>query len=571
MEFAIPLSQIRFSKRSGLQEWKLFFTRTWPRDKRRQAFQFPYDRDNSCFMCQYQPAVGLRDAKIATNVQVVPTVTLNQFETRDPFGLVAGDSNSNQEFGLSDVRWNITPDFTFNATLNPDFSQIEADIAQSAVNESFVLFYPERRPFFLEGRDLFVTDMRLVNTRNISDPDWGAKLTGKVGSNVYGFITAQDSVTNYLLASSDRSSTTQEKQNHQATILRYRRDLERASHIGVTITDRHSDTYNNQVYSMDYQYLLTNTDSIDGQFAYSSTENPGMLVENFGLPQKQQDNAFQLGYRHRGRSWSWSILGQSIGDGFRADSGFVSQTDFDLLDASFGYSWKGRPGAFVSEVNAQVNMEHLVTNGTNELLSRIRSVALDTTLPLHTRIGVSFSSNEQVFAGSAFDLSALSIDFSTRPVRGINYLARFTGGNQIDFANVQRGDQLSFSHILGYNITQHLLVNLSQTFQVLDVPGGELFRTVLTDLRFSYLFSRASFFRISLIHQATRRNSELYEFAIDKRSDSVEAEILYSYKLNPQTVFFIGYTTSGIENERLSGLGKTSDNVFVKLSYAWIQ
>ena len=205
--------------------------------------------------------------------------------------------------------------------------------------------------------------MRLVNTRNISDPDWGAKLTGKVGSNVYGLITAQDSVTNYLLASSDRSSTTQEKQNHQATILRYRRDLERASHIGVTITDRHSDTYNNQVYSMDYQYLLTNTDSIDGQFAYSSTENPVMLVENFGLPQQQQDNAFQLGYRHRGRSWSWSVLGQSIGDGFRADSGFVRQTDFDLLDASFGYSWKGRPGAFVSEVNAQVNMGHLVTNG----------------------------------------------------------------------------------------------------------------------------------------------------------------------------------------------------------------
>ena len=264
-------------------------------------------------------------------------------------------------------------------------------------------------------------------------------------------------------------------------------------------------------------------------------------------------------------------MGQSIGDGFRADSGFVSQTDFDLLDASFGYSWKGRPGAFVSEVNAQVNMGHLVTNETNELLSRIRSVALDTTLPLHTRIGVSFSSNEQVFAGSAFDLSELSIDFSTRPVRGINDLARFTGGNQIDFANVQRGDQLSFSHFLGYNITQHLLVNLSQTFQVLDVPGGELFRTVLTDLRFSYLISRASFFRISLIHQATRRNSELYEFAIDKRSDSVEAELLYSYKLNPQTVFFLGYTTSGIENERLSGLGKTSDNVFVKLSYAWIQ
>ena len=57
VEFAIPLSQIRFSKRSGLQEWKLFFTRTWPRDKRRQAFQFPFDRDNSCFMCQYQPLV----------------------------------------------------------------------------------------------------------------------------------------------------------------------------------------------------------------------------------------------------------------------------------------------------------------------------------------------------------------------------------------------------------------------------------------------------------------------------------------------------------------------------------
>ena len=571
VEFAIPLSQLRFSKREGLQEWTLFFTRTWPRDKRRQAFQYPVDRGNSCFICQYKPAVGLRDAKASTNIQVVPTVTFNQFETQDPYGLAAGESKSNQDAGLADVRWNITPDFTFNATVNPDFSQIDADIAQSAVNESFVLFFPERRPFFLEGRDLFDTDIRLVNTRNISDPEWGAKLTGKLGANVYGLITAEDRVTNYLLAGSDSSTTTQEQRSHQATILRYRRDLKRASHIGVTLTDRHGDNYDNQVYAVDYRYRLSNTNSIAGQFARSITENPLALINDFDLPLKQQDNAVQLGYNHKGRSWSWSIVGERFGKDFRADSGFINQTDFEAIDMSLGYSWKGRPDAFVSEVKASADLGHMETNEAGDLLRRERSFRLSTTLPLNTRISARFSQYDQAFSGSAFDLSQWSINFSTRPVRGVSYSTNLSGGDQIDFANVQAGDQLRFFHSLFYHVNQHFLVNLSQTYQELDVSGGRLFHTVLSDLRLSYLFSRASVLRFSLIHRDTRRDPLLYSFDIDSRSKAVEAEFLYSYKLNPQTVFYIGYTTAGIENDRLSGLERTSDNVFVKLSYAWIR
>jgi hypothetical protein len=376
IEFAIPLSQLRFPKREGDQTWKVLFTRTWPRDKRYQAFQYPLDRDNACFMCQFQPAVGLAGAEPSKRFQVVPTVTANTHQTKDPMGVNADNRETDYEVGISDFRWGITPDITFNATVNPDYSQIEADIAQSAVNTAFVLFYPERRPFFLEGRDFFTTRMRLVNTRNISDPDYGAKITGKVGPNVYGFMTARDTVTNYLLGGSEGSRTTQEEEPHQATVFRYRRDFEGASHFGLLTTHRRSDTYDNQMVAIDGRYRITKIDTLSAQVAHSRVDNSAHLVNDFDLQPSQEDTAFQLSYSHFGRNWSWSAFHNSYGKDFRADSGFINQTDFDATAANFGYNWRGKPDGFVSSFSAQVNVGRTKTNESGELLGRSRGMFL---------------------------------------------------------------------------------------------------------------------------------------------------------------------------------------------------
>ena len=107
---------------------------------------------------------------------------------------------SESQFAVGgEIKWRPRADWVFDATLNPDFSQVEADVAQLDVNTRFALFYPEKRPFFLEGGDLFNTRINALYSRNIADPDWGLKLTGKQGAHSLGLIVAQDAITNLLL------------------------------------------------------------------------------------------------------------------------------------------------------------------------------------------------------------------------------------------------------------------------------------------------------------------------------------------------------------------------------------
>src|SRR5439155_7734715 len=98
-------------------------------------------------------------------------------------------------------RWGITPGITVNGAVNPDFSQVEADAAQLTVNTQFAIFYPEKRPFFLEGADFFDTKINAIYTRDIADPSWGVKLSGKEGKSAFGASLVRDDRTNFLLPS----------------------------------------------------------------------------------------------------------------------------------------------------------------------------------------------------------------------------------------------------------------------------------------------------------------------------------------------------------------------------------
>ena len=104
-----------------------------------------------------------------------------------------------------DIRWGINQNFYLNATINPDFSQVEADVAQLNVNNTFSLFYPERREFFLDGADYFNTHAKMVYTRNILSPDYGIKLTGKSEAHTYGLFFTNDKTTNFIIPGNQAS------------------------------------------------------------------------------------------------------------------------------------------------------------------------------------------------------------------------------------------------------------------------------------------------------------------------------------------------------------------------------
>ena len=160
---------------------------------------------------------------------------------------------------------------------------------------------------------------------------------------------------------------------------------------------------------------------------------------------------------------------------------------------------------------------------------------------------------------------------SSRAVACVNIYAR--NGDQLDLANSRLGEELRLRPNIEWNVNQHLLLRVQHTAARLDTADGErIFKADLTDLRLTWQFNVRSFVRFTTQRQLVRRNVAVY---IDPSTESetltVGTQLLYSYKLNPQTVLFVGYSDSAREDVDIADLARTDRTVFTKLSYAWLR
>jgi hypothetical protein len=181
VEMSIPFSSFSFPRSEGELIWGFDVVRSYPRNVRHHIGAFPRDRNNNCYMCQSHKLIGFAGLTPGKNVEFDPTMTAvttreRQDDNTGPFN----QSSSRFEPGITS-HWRFTPNLTLNATVNPDFSNVEADAAQMDINRQFTLYYGEKRPFFLEGADFFQTSFTTVHTRTLADPRWGLKITGKEG------------------------------------------------------------------------------------------------------------------------------------------------------------------------------------------------------------------------------------------------------------------------------------------------------------------------------------------------------------------------------------------------------
>lgn len=146
-----------------------------------QYFSTKLPRGGNCFICRSNPLTGLTGLPSGGHLVVAPYATASQDAfPKDALGSPLENESVKADAGL-DVKWTPNVNTAIDATVNPDFSQIESDVAQIGANERFALFFPEKRPFFLEGIELFSTPIQAVYTRTITSPRWGARATGKIG------------------------------------------------------------------------------------------------------------------------------------------------------------------------------------------------------------------------------------------------------------------------------------------------------------------------------------------------------------------------------------------------------
>jgi len=578
-EARIPFSSLRYDG-SSPEQWGLMLYRNYPRDRRYQMFTNKLPRDVNCFVCSWGKVTGLRNLPTGDHMVIAPYVTANQLG--EPRGGTLGNELVNHPVGADgglDLKWNPTADMTIDGTLNPDFSQIESDVAVISTNERFAIFIPEKRPFFLEGVELFSTPIQAVYTRTITSPRWGARTTGKSGAYAYTMLVTQDrGGGDVILPSAFGSDFAQQDFSSIAAIGRVRRDLHNRSFVSFLATTREAEgSAHNRVFGPDFQWRIGDNNTITGQLLYSSTQEPNRvdLSENWN-GEKLSGHAAQVWYQYSTATRDFYIQGNDYDEDFRADNGFVPQVGWRGSYSEAGYTW--RPKGFFSRIRAFGMGEYQETQD-GALLYRLASVGVgaDGKFRSFTRLRLAHDtvSNE----GTIFSRDRVYYQVQFNVSRVISFVG-FDGwvGEEVDFSNNRLGRGANMNANVELRPGEHLRVGLTSGVRWLNIGGDRLFTSQIERLKATYTFNSRMFVRAIVQNQRTHRDRllsgddpdpEKTDDDVDRYGGALSGQLLFAYKLNWQTVFYVGY---GDLREVTSGEGDfepSNRQFFAKVSYAF--
>lgn len=569
VEVAIPFKSLRFPDGAAEQSWGFIAERSYPRSVRHRIRSTPTDRDNSCVLCQAGTLAGLQGISPGRDLELSPTLTASRTDTRpgSPAGVIArGDADV--EPGLN-ARWGVTPNVSLNAMLNPDFSQVEADAAQLEVNTRFAPFFPEKRPFFMEGADLFKTMAPVVFTRTVFDPIGGVKASGKHGKNAFGVFAARDRVTNLLFPANQGSRSTGLEQEATSAVARYRRDIGNSSTLGVLYTGRMGDGYANHVGSVDGSLRLSQTNTLDFQYIRSETEYPDSVAAAFG----QTSDGFGGGgliaqLSHGSRNWNAFAQYQSVDRGLRGDAGFLTRVDVEVYRARAERAFWGRPGGWFTRLGFALLGQRLEDRA--GMLTDQGMTATVTYLgPKQSSLTLNAGRRQELHRETIHDLTDAGFVFEVRPNGHVTAGVRGDFGDQVDYANGRKGDLLRLAPSVDVRLGRHLSATLDHTFERLSTPAGaRIFDANLAQGRLVYNFNARAFARAVLQYRDIRRDPGLYAFPVEAEDRRLTSQFLFSYKVNPQTVLFLGYADTQLGGSTYE-MVQSDRTFFLKLGYAW--
>ena len=587
-EFIIPLSQLNFADDTGVKHWSAEFIRFYPREVSYKISNVSQDRENNCSLCQLQPISGFKAAKQSTNMIFVPSIVVGINKQRNLSTQENWHSENNVEVG-GDFSWNISSDSLLSATINPDFSQIELDNAPLNINSNFSLYLPEKRRFFLENHNYFDSLYNLVYTRNIISPDLGVKYTQRSGNSTFAALASDDENTRLLIPGNLNSTLAIIEEKTINTALRYRYDFSNDSSLGVTNTIRESESYYNYVFSVDGRIRFSESTFLDAQLLSSRTQYPDELANRVCIAcdnesslrvesnEELTDLAWQLDFNHTKRNWWLSAYHKHKGEDFRADLGFVSKIDNKESQIRSGYVHYPESSIW-NKVEFWVGVDK-ETNIDNELISDNAEIQLNLNGVMQSRISTGVGKQTKV--GLRFDPSITNItdnstqfdiDFSfiygeIRPIANFYISNLLLQSDAVDYANNRKGEKVQLLPIMQWDVNDAVNIRLEHTYEKMKVLKDELYTVNLTDLRINYQFNSESKVRLSLIHNNVVFNPSNYTSDIDKKSKSLGSQLVYSYRFDALSAFYLGLSSNALDNDTIKGLTTNQKSVFLKLSH----
>ncbi len=393
VEVKIPFKSLRYQAGKG-KNWGFNAARTIARLNNEVDRWLPDDREVSGVLIKHGRITGLDEIKTERTLEIVPSITVSETGRRKrtlpasafaPFGQFDPIFNP---IGLKDpgkfvndpvkadlslnLKYSLSPNITFDAAINPDYAEIEADAPVVTANQRFPIFFAEKRPFFLEGKDIFDTPLQSFHSRTIVDPDFAAKLTGKIGKNTFGLVVASDNAPgNYseddraaiaecqqarLLdpPSSKRTCANEEflDKNALFAVLRLKRDVGSENKIGFFGAARIFPKNRNSVAGFDGRFKLNPKlvlsfqalGTFSSKYFYDPVFNQTSYRTGNGL-----GYYFNLDYTAETTGWFAEISGRSAD--YRADAGFTSRTNTNQAFFMNRFSTKSNPAGAVIKID----------------------------------------------------------------------------------------------------------------------------------------------------------------------------------------------------------------------------
>ncbi|HVL67584.1 MAG TPA: DUF5916 domain-containing protein [Vicinamibacterales bacterium] len=588
VEIRIPFKSLRYQSRP-VQDWGLHVIRRVQSSGHEDSW-VPARRTASSFLGQSGTLVGLTDLRRGLVMDLNPVVTARA-DGAQHAGSWRYDAGAPEAGG--NLRWGLTPNLTLNATVNPDFSQVEADASQFQFDPRRALFFAEKRPFFLDGSEYFSAPNNLVYSRRIIEPVVAAKLTGKVSGTSVAVLSAVDDTAHSLTG----------RDNPLYQIVRLQRDVGGGSRAGMLYTDRVDGSATNRLLAGDARILWRKIYAIDLQAAVSRDTLDGSTTV---AP------LWSAVLNRSGRRYGFRLVASGTDDDFRAGSGFVSRTGVGTVRMTNQVSAYGRQGARLERWTGDVTLEgswqydalvngrpaqdrklHLNSNFTFRGGWRTGASVLIETFGYDERLYADYGlrDGDQVrpFTGVP-RLPNLDyvLTLNTPRRKGVAANVFLLWGKDDNFFEWASSDIIFGTVGLQWRPTERLRIDGNYQLQsyARRTDGSLVSRRRIPRVRLEYQATRAIFVRWvgeqnAYYQDALRDDSrtELPIVILDRASGTWRAtlpvrrrtfrqDVLFSYQPTPGTVVFAGYgSTFDDSRDPRRAWGRARDGFFTKISY----
>lgn len=572
----VPFKSMRFTSAPS-QTWRIVLGRSIAR--KNEYCAWPHiSKDIQGTLSQSSVVNGLKQISPGKNIQFIPYTSFRSFRFLDqnsqPPAFVS--DKSDPAAGI-DAKFVVKDNSVFDFTFNPDFSQVESDEPQVTVNQRFEVFFREKRPFFLENQQYFITPMNLVFTRRIADPQFGTRLTAKYGGYTVGMLISNDDAPGKRVGENDPVFG----KSAYFGIVRLTRDIFSQSSIGLIATSRNLEGQWNNVGGGDFTLRLGNSWQAFGQAVKSWTDQ-GQRTET--------GEAYLAKLTRTGNHFNYTGLYNAISPQFQTLAGFIPRADYRSVENSISYFWRPEDSSFVAFGPTFDSLNGWDYNGTELDVNYHPGFYLELPRRTYFRVHYFFDTErirpvdfERLESNVNFDIPQWNVNFATSYWRDGTFQVQFAKGKSVNFVPPEgeipsSADLMSIVASAQTRPAQRLQVSANYFFTELKTPGIDqtIFDDHIIRMRTNIQFTRELSLRLIVQYEATITNPELTSLD-DLRN--LNGDVLLTYMVNPWTALYIGYNgnrtnlqltddETGVVLHRTNGdLIDNAHQFFLKFSY----